>query len=103
MQALIGSAFFNGFGLAGLLLKTAIGFPFNGTKIAGEVVAKAFFDQPDGHANASLDCQLVDQRTTIRNTTDAPGPLKTSEISLQHVKAKQPLRAVFGQLEQDLS
>jgi hypothetical protein len=69
-------------------------------EIISQILLKPLFNQANGHARVSLDCQVIKQPSTGRVAADHPETLEAAKISLHHLKGQLAGLKVFLQLQQ---
>jgi hypothetical protein len=77
-----------------------MGFLLDPPEIVSQILLKPLFNQANGHAGVSLDCQVIEQPSAGRVAPDHPETLKAAKVSLNHLKSQLAGLKVFLQLQQ---
>ena len=64
------------------------GFLLDGQQVVGQVTAQTLLDEPDRHAHAALNGQVIEQRGAIGQSLETPRPFETPEVTFEHPKLK---------------
>jgi hypothetical protein len=77
-----------------------MGFFLDSPEIVSQILLQPLFNQANGHAGVSLDCQVIEQPSASRVAADHPKTLKAAKISFNHLKSQLAGLKVFLQLQQ---
>ena len=65
---------------------SAHGFLLDGQQVVGQVTAQTLLNEPDRHAHAALNGQVIEQGGAIRQSLKTPRSFETPEVTFDHPK-----------------